>query len=113
MSLSQVIYPPPTKNGWQEWAFAHYQHHLAILTAMREVKNADLPLYNIYPFDSHNPQGWLEQHQQQHFDFENILGVQGNDLTSVDFTNKKQLDGWLFLNYTSHQSAAAILGQNT
>lgn len=112
MSLAQVLSPPPTPNGFEEWTFSHFQHHQAIIRGLMEVKNLRATLYMIYPFNPKDSQTWLELHQQLHNDYESALGISSNDLSSLDFSNQKQVDTWYYLNYSSHRDAAQILGQD-
>ncbi len=92
---------------------AHYQHHLAIITAMREVRGISLPVRQIYPVNVKDPASvaiFLREHQSMHNDFGAILGIQGNDIANVDFTNEKQRDVWFFINLQAHRAAAESLG---
>ncbi len=99
----------------EEFAYAHLQHHKAIIRVMRETRGIDLPERQLWPIDFDNPasmQVFLSQHQQAHSDFESVLGIQGNDLANVDFNDKKARDSWFFLNWSGHYSAAAALGSS-
>lgn len=110
MSLAQLLYPPPTPQGLGDFMFSHNQHHIAIIRGLKQVKNVDATLYQIYPFNPKDLENWLQAHQQLHSDYESVLQIQGNDLSEVDFKNQKQFDAWLFLNFSSHRSAAQLLG---
>lgn len=114
MSLAQVKLPAPTPRGLDEWSFAHLAHHNAIRQAMERAHGIALPQRQIWPIDFENPasvQVFLSQHQEMHSDFESILGIQGNDLANVDFNDEKARDSWFYLNWQSHYSAGASLGQ--
>lgn len=114
MSLAQVLLPAPVPTGMEEWAHAHMQHHVAIITAMRQARGFELPLRQIFPVNWDDPVSisiFLREHQQMHNDFGIILGIQGNDLTNVDFQDQDQRESWFFLNLTQHRSAAEALGQ--
>jgi hypothetical protein len=110
MGLAQIIEPPPTKHGLDEWAFHHWAHHQAIINAAFSVKGVRLQLYQIWPIDPHNLEGWLDLHQQQHSDMNQLYGVIGADLSSVDFTNPKEAQAFFNLNYLEHQSVAQRCG---
>lgn len=111
MSLVQLLSPPPTDRGFEEYSFAHYQHHRLLIDTILQVKGVQLVYLDIYPVTQANFQSFLENHQQLHDDYEGLLGIQGNDLSSVDFNDEKQRASWTWLNFTSHQSAVKILGQ--
>lgn len=110
MSLAQVVFPPPTKTGMEEWAFAHFQHHIAIIEATLAIKNVRLNLYQLYPFNEHATADWLRQHQEAHNEFNAVYGVNGNDLSSVDFKNKKQKDAYFWLNFNEHRNVGKLCG---
>lgn len=113
MSLAQIAFPPPTESGLEEWAAWHWQHHVAIITAMQSVREIALPQRLIYPVNFNDPASvsiFLREHQQLHSDFGAILGIQGNDISNVDFTNQGERESWMWINFTSHQSASIALG---
>jgi len=109
MSLAQIIYPPPTPRGFQEWAFQHYAHHLAIISAAN-AQGIPLREYNIWPIEEKDIGSWLQRHQQMHNEMNAMAGVSGNDLEDVDFKDKKKVDAWYYLQFVEHQSVAAFLG---
>lgn len=111
MSLAQILLPPPTEQGMEEFMFAHYQHHLAINEGLR-ARGYEPAVYQIYPVnmaDKRDVQRFLDQHQQWHNDFESLLGLQGFDLSGVDFEDQKQSDAWSWLNLNGHRNAALTL----
>ena len=110
MSLAQLLVIPQGPHGFEEWTFWHYQHHLAIIGAARQVKGVNLTLYPIWPFSPGNPEGWLLAHQQQHNDMDALYNVNGADLSTLDFTNAKEVDAFLFLQFQEHQSVAKLCG---
>jgi hypothetical protein len=110
MSLTQIILPPPTPNGFEEWAFAHFQHHLAIIDAVRQTKQINLQLEQIWPVSIRNVETWLEAHQFMHNEMNAVLGVQGNDLSTFNWQDEKQREGFFYLNFQEHRSAAQNAG---
>lgn len=110
MPLAQIQYPSPTGGGLEEWAWHNFQHHEALIQAVLKVKNIKLTAYRIWPFPKDMNSDWLEQHQQAHDDLDAALGLNGSDLSSVDYKDKRQLDAWLYQHFVSHQSAASALG---
>jgi hypothetical protein len=114
VSLAHIIYPPPTKGGFQEWILQHYAHHQAIVWGVKQKFNITLPIRMIYPFKDPTDQAqldiFLEEHQSMHSDMNGPLNIAGNDLSDVDFKNKKQLDSFFELNYFEHLAAGSNLG---
>lgn len=111
--LAALFDIPPGTTGWQTFLWQHGNDHLEILQAIQKQKNAQLverPLYSLNLNDPKDIANWLELHQQSHSDFDTILGIQSNDLTSVDFKNPNQVKAWVFLNASEHQNARQILG---
>ena len=110
MSLPQIILPPPTSQGIDEWAFAHYQHHLAIVDAIKQAKNVTINVPQIWPLNPRNIEVWLENHQFLHNEMNAVLKVQGNDLSSINWEDQKQREGFFFLNFQEHKAAATNVG---
>lgn len=110
MSLAAILYPAPTAKGLEEFFFANYQHHLAVMGALRQTQDVELELFQIYPVQPENMENWLRQHQKQH-DFMNAaLGIPGTDLTAVDFGNQREFDSWAFQHFLQHQAAGQLSG---
>lgn len=110
MSLAAILYPSPTVGGHEEWTFANYQHHLAILAGMGRRFDQNFTLYRLWPAPQEALQGFLDQHQQQHNEMNAALGLPSRDLNTVDFTNDKQRDAWMWLHFLEHLNAAKALG---
>ncbi len=110
MSLANIVYPPPTSQGWNEWLFYHQQDHLQIVQQIQRVKNIILPSYVIDPMDDRDFQGWAERHQNFHNDMNGILGLNGVDLQQVDFSDKQARQEWMWLNFSEHRGVHNALG---
>jgi len=110
MSLASILYPSPARGGHEEWTFANYQHHLAILGGLKRKFNQDFILYRLWPAPENVIQGFLDQHQQQHNDMNAALGLPSRDLNTVDFSNDKQRDAWMWLHFLEHLNVAKALG---
>jgi hypothetical protein len=109
MGLAQIIYPRPTPQGFEEWVWDHYQHHIAIIQRA-QVLGYKLNQYNIWPVRQENLKDFLDQHQQMHTEMNAIANVQGGDLQDLDFKDKKKADAWYYIQYVEHQSVAQFLG---
>lgn len=110
MSLAQVQYPPPTENGLEEWMHAHLRHHEALIGAVAEIHGVKLELLPIYPVTKESMSQWTRAHQAAHDALANQLGFAGTDLTGIDFSDQRKLDGWMFEHFIQHQSAAEACG---
>lgn len=114
MSLAHILYPPPTKGGFQEWALQHFAHHQAIINGVKQKMDIVLPMRLIYPIvDPKNKAQinvFLEEHATMHADMAGPLSIQTNDLSDVDFENPKQTASWMNLHYFEHLAAATNLG---
>lgn len=109
MSLAQILYPPPTPQGLEEWFQSHAQHHSAIVTAYN-AKGASLDSLGLYPVNPKDMYDWLQRHQQMHNQMQQITGVQGTDLTGLDLSSKEKSDAWFFQHFLQHQAVAEASG---
>lgn len=110
MSLAGLLYPSPTKQGWAEWAFHNYQHHLAIDASIKKIKGIEVVPFRIWPINQVEFQTWLQEHQEYHNTYSQILGTPGQDLSEFDTKNKAKRDDWFFVHEQEHRAAATILG---
>lgn len=113
MALPHILYPPPTKGGWQEWLYQHFTQHKDIIGAVQQTRGLSLTLGRIWPIDPSDKaqlEVFLEDHQQMHNEMNALLGVQGNDLSDVDFQNKKEADVFYWFNYQEHLAASINVG---
>lgn len=110
MTLATLLYPPPTKRGMDEWAYANVQHHRALNSAILRRRNISIGETQIWPIRQDSFQDFLRQHQQWHDALNGALGVAGVDLQNVDFTNDKERDAWIWLHFNSHRNYAEALG---
>lgn len=112
MTLAAILYPSPTAQGSEEFFWANYQHHLAIIEAVRQTKGVRLQLFQIFPA----PQAgqtmttWERQHQRQHDTMNALLGIPGVDLTGLDLKDRTKADAWFFTHFLQHQAAGKLCG---
>lgn len=112
MSAVAALYNVPlTQEELSSWSFAHAAHHADIIRVVYQLFGFELDQqYVLDPFDINNAGVWIYQHQLMHQQFEPILGINGFDLLDVDFRDKNQLAGWIWLNAQTHYQAANTLG---
>ena len=110
MPLPHVLYPPSGPGGFETWLFWHWQHHQAVIDAVRQQFSIILPTYVIDPMPTNDFYGWALRHQNYHGDVNGLLGVDGTDLQTTDFGNKEQRELWIWLNLQEHRAWGAELG---
>lgn len=110
MSLANLVAPPPTDRGFQEWLFYHQQDHLQIVQQIQIVKGIILPSYVIDPMDPVDFKGWAQRHQNYHNDMNAILGLDGFDLQEVDFNDDQAKQDWMWQNFSEHRDVHKALG---
>ena len=113
MAIAAIQNIPGTPEELAMWAFAHQAHHIDIVAEIYRLGNISLPQYILDPFDPGNPEAinlWLYLHQQMHDNQNFILGIAGNNLTEVDWSDQGELAGWINLNFSEHLQASNILG---
>lgn len=108
--LPQLIAVEKGDDNFNQWAYAHYQDHIEIKEAIQTQKHLNLQIQEIDEINWDDVYGWLERHQLMHNDFNGVLNLAGNDLTSVDFQNEGQRATWMWLNFREHQIARQVLG---
>lgn len=110
MSLAQVLYPPPTPQGMEEWFQAHARHHEGILFALKETQGVNLDNLGLYPVNEKDLDDWLQRHQEMHTAMNRVFGISGTDLSGLDLKDKNKSDSWFFQHFLQHQSAAQSCG---
>lgn len=111
MSLNGILsIPEKSMRGLEEWLFWHANDHVEILRGIQATTSVKLPEYVLDPANSQDLEGWALQHQQAHNDMNSQLGLQGSDLTAVDFKQEIELKAWLFINFMEHVAARQTIG---
>ena len=107
--LADLVNVPRTDEERAIWSFAHMAHHRDINAAIYRLIAVALPEYILDPIDVNDSGQWEDQHQLMHDNENQILGIQGQDLTGVDWKDPQILTAWIFLNSSEHYQAAEIL----
>jgi len=92
-----------------EWSFSHMAHHRDINARIYLLLKIALPEYILDPIDPNDTGQWEDQHQIMHDTQNQILGIQGQDLTGIDWKNANLMAAWIQLNFVEHYQASAIL----
>lgn len=101
---------PGTADELSVWSATHQSHHRDINAAILRLGGPQLVEFPLDPVPLGNPGGWANSHQEMHNQFEGVLGIAGFDLLDIEWQDRDQLAGWIFIHATSHQQAADILG---
>lgn len=104
---------PNDNRGWDTFQLQHHEDHLEIIGKIQKQFNVQLVIRPLYPINMADKQAvlnWLDLHQQTHNDMDAVLGVVGNDLSSVDFDKPNEVKAWLWLNAQEHQNVRQKLG---
>lgn len=109
MSLPLIQSPAEGPDGMKAWFFAHHQDHVEIVQAIQKL-GVPMTIYPLDPFTPNAVDTWLRFHQTAHNDFNQALGLDGADLTDVDFRDQEKLADFFWRNYQEHQDARAELG---
>lgn len=111
MSIASFTVPPRSIEQFSVWSFSHMAHHRDIIRRIRETTGTNLFEYALDPFNPADLGVWAEQHQAMHDDMNQALyGVDGADLTGIDWQDQDNLSAWLARNYAEHARVATTLG---
>mgnify|MGYP001594669191 CR=1 FL=1 len=92
-----------------QWSAAHMSHHRDINRRIYELAGVSLPEFVLDPINPDDTGVWEDQHQQMHQEMDAALGINGFDLSNVNFENEAFLAGWIQLHFNEHYQAANIL----
>lgn len=111
MALAALYNVPGTQEELNQWSFAHAAHHVDLNRAIQQQFgiNADVN-FVLDPVDTNDMGTWIYNHQVMHWLLELQLGLEGFDLTDVNWQDRGELAGWIWLNATTHYNASLILG---
>lgn len=108
--LANLYNIPVDEKGWNQFSFANVDQHRKIISAIRAAGGIQLTEYIIDPIPLFDFPAWAYNHQLMHDAQNSVLGIVGNDLTTVDFSKPEQVSAWINLHFSEHQQAASILG---
>ena len=104
------LYNVPTNDTERAfWSFAHMAHHRDINAKIYLLVKIALPEYILDPIDPTDTGQWEYQHQIMHDNQNQLLGIQGQDLTGINWNDQRLLTAWIFLNQSEHYQASNIL----
>ena len=105
MGLANVANIPEDAESLNEWSFSHQAHHFDINQAILKKYGLSLPIFPTDPMDLSNLGTWFYWHQTMHNNQNAILGIEGNNLLDVNWTDQGQRTVWVQSNFTEHLEA--------
>jgi hypothetical protein len=111
--LADLYNVPSTTEEMLRWSFSHQDAHIKINNAIFKKYGLELQTYILDPapdFKSPEFETWLQNNQASHTDFDSVLGISGNDLSSLDVKQKDQVETWIRLHAFEHILAQQRLG---
>ena len=85
-----------------QFFFWNAQDHIEISQAVQRQKTVNLFQRVLDPVDKDAIDAWMELHQQSHNDINAVLGLSGNDLSDLDFSNERRVREWINLHAQEH-----------
>lgn len=92
-----------------QFFFWNAQDHIEISQAVQAQKSVNLFQRVLDPVDKEAIDTWMELHQQSHNDINAVLGLSGNDLSDLDFSNERRVREWINLHAQEHQAMRQAL----
>ena len=112
-AIANLANIPGTPEEFLQWSFAHANHHANINAAVYNQLGIVLPSFVLDPFnpdDAESAQTWAYQHQLMHQNQNAVLGIEGLDLTEVDWQDPGNRASWINSNFSEHFQASNFLG---
>lgn len=108
-AIAALFNVPEGREELDTWASAHARHHVDINRYIYQRTGLSLPEFVLEPIDPNNIAGWDEHHVIMHQNQDALLGIDGYDLSGVDFNDLDNLTAWIQLNAVEHREAEDIL----
>ena len=108
-AVASLFNVPSNKQELDQWSFAHMAHHRDINRVIYNLTGNALPEYELDPVNTDDAGVWEYQHQLMHDNQDAILGIIGFDLSEINWKDRNELAGWIYLNALEHVQAANIL----
>lgn len=109
MGLVNLLQPPPGDDGWNEFWFNNWIDHQDIQQAIQAQTGINQTIYVIDPWRTDDANGILQRHQQYHNDMNAVLGIAGEDLSTLNLKSEQAIRDWVWQHYSEHQNAHQAL----
>ena len=84
--------------------------HQRIADAIFSKYNVRVPVFPLNPMPGENYETWLEQHQEMHNAFNNILGLEQFSFNSGALTSQEDIEAFAQSHFENHMAAHQKLG---
>mgnify|MGYP001615227794 CR=1 FL=1 len=103
---------PTTPERLAQFSFSNQDSHFRITAAIFRQQKKSILVFPVDPIPSAGQarQAWARAHQSWHNSQNAVLGIQGDDLTEVDFADMERLQSWIQQHFIEHYQAEAQLG---
>ncbi len=101
--IAVLLNRPTDQQQLANFSFANQNHHDLVVTTLRALGSTQVNRYIMDPVSLEDMNNFLIRHQQSHNEINGVLGVAGNDLSSVNFRDVNSLESWLQLHFSEHQ----------
>ena len=108
-AIAALFNVPEGREELDAWASAHARHHVDINRYIYQRTGLSLPEFVLEPINPDDTAGWDEHHVIMHQNQDALLGIEGYDLSGVDFNDKDNLTAWIQLNAIEHREAEDLL----
>lgn len=115
MGVAALYNIPTDPVSFAEWSFSHAAHHADIIRFIVAQDSAKLggqvlAAYVLDPINTDNMALWEYQHQVMHNQMNAVLGIAGQNLTGIDWTDPEAIGQFIDDNASEHLKANRILG---
>lgn len=100
----------PEIEGWTNFWFCNWIDHQEIQQAIQKKTGANEQVFVITPWADVDANGILQRHQQYHNNMNAALGIDGQDLSTLDFKDPRAVADWAYAHYQEHAQAHQALG---
>ncbi len=100
--IVDLLNRPKDATQLSSFSFPNQNHHDLVVTALRALGNNNVNRYILDPISDQDMNNFLIRHQQSHNEINGVLGVAGNDLSSLNVKDINNFESWLLLHATEH-----------
>lgn len=111
--FNHTVVLPDDPSGMGVWLLEHYYEHLQFVTlGLKQTPAVFIPDYAVQSWSDERPivKQWLAAHQTIHDALRGWTGVQGIDLSTVDFDDQSAFFQWMDAHATEHTLIRQALG---
>lgn len=108
--LANLLNAPVKGEDFSYFTSNNAEQHFNIINAISRLHGVHLLEYQLDPVSDVDFSDWLWRHQYTHNDMNAFLGIEGNDLSTLDLNNPIALQEWTYLHFSEHYQANNILG---